>query len=69
MYKRDSDRSEPDNSVLRALAVNELQMIYLFVRWADCTDVGYAMHGLGKTGDAFKPVSMDHVLWAKSRCL
>ncbi len=56
-------------SALQALAINELQMLYLFVRWADCTDVGYTMHGVGKAGDAFRPVSTKEVLWARKQMM
>ena len=33
-------------SMLDALAANEVQLMYLFVRWSNCTDVGYALAGL-----------------------
>lgn len=52
------------NSALVALATNELQMLYLFTRWAGCTDVGYTMHGCKKKGDAFKPVTFKQVMFA-----
>ncbi len=69
MHRPDPDRSVPESNALQALAINELQMIYLFVRWSGCTDVGYALHGLGKTGDAFRPVTMKEVLWAKKHMM
>ncbi len=59
----------PDSNVLQSLAVNELQMLYLFVRWAGCTDTGYAMHGVSKTGEAFRPVTTKEVLWAKKQMM
>ncbi len=65
MHRPDPDRPAPASNVLQQLAVNELQMLYLLTRWADCTDVGYALHGLRKTGDAFRPVTLKEVLWAR----
>ncbi len=64
MFKPDPDRTVQESSVLKAMAANETQMIYLLTRWAGCTDVGYSLGGLGKKGDAFKAPSMDHILWA-----
>ncbi len=69
MHRPDPDRSVPESNALQALAANELQMIYLFVRWAGCTDVGYALHGLGKTGDAFKKPSYREVMWASKQLM
>ena len=34
------------DNLLSVLAVNEVQMLYLMVRWAGCTDTGYALAGL-----------------------
>lgn len=53
MFKADPDRHAAKSNALQGMAENELQMVYLLVRWAGCTDVGYAMHGVRKTGDAF----------------
>ena len=53
-----------DNSALVALASNELQMIYLFTRWAGATDVGYTMHGCKKSGDAFRLPTREQVDFA-----
>lgn len=53
MFRKDPDRPEPKTSALTQLATNELQLLYLFTRWAGCTDVGYALKGLGKRGDVF----------------
>lgn len=36
----------PGMTVLDAFAVNEVQMIFLFVKWSGCTDVGYSLAGL-----------------------
>ncbi len=65
MLVPDPNRSLQESNVLKALAANEMQMIYLLVRWADCTDVGYTMHGVSKTGDAFKKPSYDQVMFAR----
>ncbi len=52
------------NAALRGLAMNEAQMIYLLCAWSDNTDVGYAMHGLGKTGPAFALPTYEEVSYA-----
>ncbi len=57
------------NAALHAMADNELSMIYLLVRWADCTDVGYKPAGMKKRGDAFKLPThkqvMNAIKWMK----
>lgn len=66
MHRPDKDRSPVQGmSALQALAANELQLVYLFVRWSNCTDVGYTMHGLGKKGDAFRGPSLKQVIDAR----
>ena len=58
------DVNKLEASALVALASNELQMIYLFTRWAGATDVGYTMHGCKKRGDAFKLPTREQVDFA-----
>ena len=53
MYNPTEDGPMKEGNALLALARNELQMLYLFSRWACVTDVGYVPHGMGKYGPAF----------------
>lgn len=52
------------NAALRALAANELQMIYLLCAWSNNTDVGCTMHGVGKKGPAFALPTHEEVCYA-----
>lgn len=58
------EKAPVDNSALQAMAENELPMLYLLTRWADCTDVGYKPAGMKKTGDAFKLPTVKQVDFA-----
>lgn len=55
--------SHKDGNLLSVLAANEIQMLYLMVKWAGCTDEPYKLAGLKiEPKGAFERPSMKHII-------
>ncbi len=58
-----NDAKHDQRNLLSVLAVNEVQMLYLMVKWADCTDEPYQLAGLKiEPRGAFERPTMKHIL-------